>query len=99
MDKGPLHNSGRAERCIEASGTERLPHAIYSPDLIPSDFFLFGYIKGKRSDDNCESLMDLLNAITEIFAGVDQEVLRSVFESWANRLKSVIKHKGKHYTK
>jgi hypothetical protein len=26
-----------------------------------------------------------LNAITEIFTGVDQEVLLSAFESWANR--------------
>jgi hypothetical protein len=49
--------------------------------LDPSDFLLFGYIKGKLSDFIYESRDDLLNAIT----GVDQEVLPSVFESWVNR--------------
>jgi hypothetical protein len=56
-------------------------HPAYNPNLAPSDFFLFEYIKGKLSDYNFESREDLLNAITEIFTGVDQEVLLSAFES------------------
>jgi hypothetical protein len=40
-----------------------------------------------------------LNAITEIILRVDQEGLLSVFESWVNRLKCVIKHAGKYFTK
>jgi hypothetical protein len=63
----------------------------------PSNFF-FGDIKGKLSDCNCESREDVLNAITEMFTVVDDEVLLSVFESWANRLKLVIKHQGKYHT-
>jgi hypothetical protein len=47
----------------------------------PTDFFLFGHIKGKLSNYNCTSRDDLLKAATEIFTGVDQEVLFSVFES------------------
>jgi hypothetical protein len=58
----------------------------------PSDFFLFKYTNGKISDYNCERWENLLNAITEIFSRVDQEILLSVFESRANRLKFVIKH-------
>jgi hypothetical protein len=39
---------------------------------------------------------DLLNAITENFIGIDQEVLLIVFKSWANWLKWVIKHEDKY---
>jgi hypothetical protein len=79
------HNSRRVQRCLKASRAERLPHSADSPDLTASDFFLFGYIRGKPSDYNCESREDRLNAITEIFTGVNQEALLNVFESWVNR--------------
>jgi hypothetical protein len=69
------HNSGRAQRCIEASRAECLPHPAYNQGLAANDFFLFGYLKGNLSDDNCERREDLLSAITEIFTGIDQEML------------------------
>jgi hypothetical protein len=94
MDDMRPHNSGCAQRWIQASRAEPLPHPAHSPDLALSDFVLFGSINGKLSDYNCKSRTDLLNAITEIFTGVDQEVLLSVFESWVNRHKWVIKHEG-----
>jgi hypothetical protein len=40
-----------------------------------------------------------LNAITELFTGVDQELLPFVFDYWVNRLKWVIKHERKYYRK
>jgi hypothetical protein len=82
----------------KTSRAENLPHPAYSRDLAPSDFFLFGHIKEKLSDYNCEGREDILNAITEIFTGADQEVLLSVFESWANRVKWVTKHQRKYCT-
>jgi hypothetical protein len=93
MDDAGSHNSGRIQRYIEASRAEHVP-----PRPGPSDFF-FVYIKGKLSDYSCTSQDDLLNAINEIFTGVDQEVLPRVFESWVNRLKWAIKYGGKCYTK
>jgi hypothetical protein len=98
MGNARPHNSGRAQRCIEASRAERLPHPAYSPDSAPSDFFLFAYIKGRLFDYNCESREDLLNSISEIFTGIDPEVSLSVFESWVNWLNWVIKHEDKYYT-
>jgi hypothetical protein len=62
-----------------------------------NDFF-FGGIKRKLSDYNCESRDDLLNAITEIFTGVNREALWGVFESWVDRLNWLIKHESKHIT-
>jgi hypothetical protein len=99
MNKSRPHNSEPSQRYIEASKAKCLPHPAYSPDPVPGNFYLFGSIKGKPSDDNCESREDLLNAVSDTFIGTDHEMLLSVFESWVNRLKWVIKHDGKHYIK
>jgi hypothetical protein len=44
MDNVRPHSSGRTQRCINASRSERLPHPPDNPDLVSSDFFLFGYL-------------------------------------------------------
>jgi hypothetical protein len=73
-------------------------HPADNTDLASSDFFLFGSIKWQLYDYNYKNQKDILNTITESFIGVDQEVLLSVFESWINQLKWVIKHEGKYCT-
>jgi hypothetical protein len=69
------------------------------PRPSPSGFFPFGCIKGKLSHCNSENRKDLLNAITEILNGMNQEVLLSVFEPWTNRPKWEIKREAKYSTK
>jgi hypothetical protein len=32
---------------LEATKAKRLSHPAYSPDIAPSDFFIFGYLKEK----------------------------------------------------
>jgi hypothetical protein len=99
MDNAHPHISERSQRSTEASRAERLPYPTYSPDPAPSDPLLFGYSKRKLPDYNCQSYENLLNAITEIFTGVDKEVLFNVFESWVNKLKWAEKHEEKYSTK
>ena len=45
LDNCPVHNCRVTSNAIENSGFSRLPHPPYSPDLAPSDFSLFGYLK------------------------------------------------------
>ena len=35
---------------MQQSTFKRAPHPLYSPDIAPSDFFLFGYVKGQLQD-------------------------------------------------
>jgi histone-lysine N-methyltransferase SETMAR len=98
MDNTRHRNYRRAQACIEGSKADHLPHPDYSPDLAPSDFFLFGYTKRGLSDCDCESREDRLNTITEFFTESEQAVLQSPLDAWADRLKWVVKHEGKDYT-
>jgi hypothetical protein len=52
-----------AENFMEQNGMESMPHLSYSPDLAPSDLFLFPLVK-KRLDqfecddrDECDDLL------------------------------------------
>jgi hypothetical protein len=71
-----------------------LPHPPYSPDLAPSDFFLFGYIKEKLTDYDYRTREELKSAIIEICNEISDDVLINVFHSWLKRVKWVIRHAG-----
>jgi hypothetical protein len=54
----------------------------YSPDLAPSDFFLFGYVKGKLMGYRVETPSELLVHIWVILAEIPRETLNAVFLEW-----------------
>jgi hypothetical protein len=47
--------------------------------LAPSDFFLFGYVKGKLMEYRAETPSDLLVRIQVILAEIPRETLKTVF--------------------
>lgn len=60
--------------------------AAYSLKIVPSDFFLSGHIKEKRSDCNCANSPLLLTRFAGIFSSIDKAMLISVFKSLIKRL-------------
>ena len=69
----------------EKYGFKRAHHPVYSPDIAPSDFCLFGYIKGKLKGCSLKSLDDLKEKIHEILSNTSHEFRKSVFENWIYR--------------
>lgn len=56
-DNAPAHTAKVAQAALHSAGFQQLPHPAYSPDLAPSDFYLFRHLKahlrGQRfGDDN-----------------------------------------------
>jgi hypothetical protein len=74
------------------------PHPPYSPDLLPSDFFLFGYVKEYLKGMVFPSYEELLDAIDEVVTGIESETLTAVFEHWMQRLEWVSKNNGHYYS-
>jgi hypothetical protein len=58
---------------------KQAPHPIYSPHLAPSDFFLFGYVKGKLMGYRAETPSKLLVRIRVILVEIPREILNAVF--------------------
>jgi hypothetical protein len=54
---------------------KRAPHPPYSPDLAPSDFYLFGYVKGCWAGNAFEDADELYRAIQLILEDIEKVTL------------------------
>jgi hypothetical protein len=66
------------------------PHPPYSPDLAPSDFFHFGYVKGKLMGYRTETPSELPVRIRVILAEIPRETLSAAFLEWMERLQKCV---------
>ena len=99
LDNCRVHNSKFTQNAIEKSGFKRPPHPAYSPDIAPSDFFLFGYVKGKLTGRTFKKRSELYGAIFSIIQNIPIEMKKAVFDQWAQRCEWVSCHEGLYFQK
>ena len=97
LDNCRVHNSKMTTEAIENLGFKRAPHPPYSPDLAPSDFFLFGYTKNKLKGHHFESVDELIDEIKNIFSQISYEKRKDVFKAWIKRCDWVAANGGEYY--
>jgi hypothetical protein len=68
----------------------------YSPDLAPSDFILFDYVKGKLMGYRAETPSELLVRIRVILAEIPRETLNTVFLECMERLQKWVQVDGEY---
>ena len=95
-DNARPHISKHTTNIMNIKGLKRAPHPPYSPDIAPSDFFLFGYIKNKMEGQSYESRKEVKKCITDILQQIPTDMLKRVFEEWERRLEQVIHTKGEY---
>jgi hypothetical protein len=72
------------------------PHSPYSPDLAPSNFFLFGCVKGKLMEYRAETSSECLVRVRVILAAIPRETLNAVFLEWIERLQTCVQVDGEY---
>lgn len=73
-----------------------VPWSPRSPDLSPCDFFLWGYLKAEVYKVRQRTLEALKEAITDVVAGISEDMLRRVFGNFFERLNMCITRQGRH---
>jgi hypothetical protein len=90
--------SSRQLLCSHKSGFNRLawrkcilrmPYQSYSPDLAPSDFYLFPTVKGKLERIQLADKDQLFECLQEILRYLDQQELNTIFQAWVSRVQEV----------
>lgn len=98
-DNAPAHSSAIATAKLVELRYELLPHPPYSPDLAPSDFFLFPNLKkwlgGKRFTSNEE----VISETEAYFAEFDESYFLSGLEKLEHRWDKCIKLRGDYVEK
>jgi hypothetical protein len=75
---------------FEHSPLKRLVHLLYSPDISPSDFYLFGKIKSQLIGQEIPDEIGLFEAVSDILNAISAAELQRVFRSWIDRTETVI---------
>jgi transposase len=60
MDNATPHRAKLTKSCFKTLRLREADHPSYSPDLAPSEFYLFGKLKGQMAGSEFESTEDLL---------------------------------------
>jgi hypothetical protein len=66
----------------------------YSPDLAPSEFFLFGYLKQQLQRVYIPDRERLKSEIIRIFGEIGPPAFISAFEDWITRSEWVVQNVG-----
>ena len=64
QDNAPIHNSILVTDYLTKMGIKTLPRSRYSPDVVPSDFWLFPKLTGCRY----ETIEEMKEAVTKVIA-------------------------------
>ena len=72
-----------------------MPHPPCSLDLVPSDFFLFPWMK-KSPQRKSFADVEEVKQKTEAVKGIKIEKFKNCFEQWKNRLESCITSNGEY---
>jgi hypothetical protein len=70
------------------------PHPLYSPDLAPSDFCLFGYVKRCLTGLSFDDADQVLVAVEGVLEGIEKVTLQAVFLEWMGRLRKCVATNG-----
>lgn len=96
-DNARPHTSAMTRGELHDLGIRLLPHPPYSPDIAPSDFFLFGYLKHCLAGRTFRSSAELLEEVKNLMTGIPRSTLLSVISEWKIRLERVITIGGEYY--
>lgn len=98
-DNAPIHTSGRAQSSLQSAGFVQLPHPPYSPDLAPSDFFLFSHLKKHLRGKKFFGKEELKEEVANFFTERPENWFASAFDELVRRWKLCIDNNGAYVEK
>ena len=79
---------------MKKKSIQRAPHPPYSPDLAPSDFYLFGRLKSRVTGVEFSDSDEIVEWIYDEFDKIPKDELKRVFAEWERRLIQSIERNG-----
>ena len=93
QDNTPVHNSILVTDYLTKMGIKTLPHSTYTPDLAPSDFWLFPKLRGCRY----ETIKEMKEAVTKVIVTLTQEDFYGAFQKLLERYNKYIAAGGDYF--
>ena len=94
-DNAKPHVAKIVREYLNSEGITIIDHPPYSPDLAPSDFCLFSYIKQRLTDH--PDVQSLKKQITRILAEKPKEEWQKTFDKYLERMQLCVDNKGEYF--
>ena len=98
-DNARPHTAPATTTEIAAKGWAVLPHSPYSPDLAPSDFYLFGPLKDFLRGQRFDSDDDVKAAVRSWLRQCEPQFFSNGFIQWKNRWDKCVARHGDYIEK
>jgi histone-lysine N-methyltransferase SETMAR len=95
-DNGRPHIAKLLTQYFNENLMKSAPRPPYSPNLAPSDFYLFRYVKRCLAGLSFEDEDQLLAAVEGILEGIGKVTLQAVVLEWMDRLRKCIATNGEY---
>jgi len=96
-NNAPAHTSLLTCTYVTKCQTSVLPHAPYSPDLAPADFFLFPKLKTTLKGRRFQTTDEIQeNAITELRT-IPERAFQEAFQQWKKFWEQCITSRGGYF--
>ena len=96
QDNAPCHKSMKSMAKLQELGFELLPHPPYSPDLAPSDFFLFSDLKRMLAGKKFCADEEVIEEIEAYFEAKDKSYYKNGIEKFYDRYNRCIAREGNY---
>jgi hypothetical protein len=98
-DNARHHIAKITSQFMEENSMQKAPHPAHSPDLAPSDFYLFGYVKQLLSECQFTDQESLLQAVSDILMGIKKSPWKASFTTGWRDCANVVKPVGSTWNK
>ena len=98
-DNAPPHQAARVHQFFDDNNFEVVPHAPYSPDLTPSDFWLFPTLKDTLRGCTFSSRSALTTSIFQWPQRTPKEAFAAAMQSWGQRCEKCVRLQGDYVEK
>ena len=99
QDNGAIHKSAESMRVLEESGFDLLDHPPYSPDLAPSDFYLFRHMKRHLRGKQFVDAEDLKGEVHSFLDQQTQDFFKNAFSELIQRWQKCVSANGSYVEK
>jgi len=97
QDNAPAHTALSVKEVLATEQTTVLEHPAYSPDLAPSDFFLFQNIEEILKRRHFDDTDDISSSTTAVLKAISQNQFQNCFEGWTRRWHRCIASQGEYF--
>jgi hypothetical protein len=94
MDNARVHTARATQEKSDFSRFKRTPQPLYRPNIAPSDFFLFDWLKTQLERREYKGEDELYKAVDEILTDLSIKMTETVFVDWMNRPQRLIDGNG-----